>query len=124
MASDIDFGDDVESWLVNENGVLVFPGSVAGLPADEAANERRAAYAEYLKSSVWRAKREGALKNAWFRCEECGDQDAGLHVHHVSYDRVGGAELPKDLQVLCEDCHYHHHAFARAYMDYVRGRPA
>lgn len=124
IAGDIEFGDDAESWIVSDKGVIVFPDAVAGLSESGAAAECRAAYAAYLRSPTWRAKREGALKNSWFRCEECGSQGSDLHVHHVTYDRVGGDERPEDLQVLCSDCHYYHHAFAKAYVAHVRSDPA
>jgi len=122
VASDVEFTDDVESWLVEEGGRIAYPPAVAGEAHDwtqAVTRDRRLAYAEYLRSPTWREKRAGALKNAFFRCEECGDQNGGLHVHHKSYDRVGGGERPEDLQVLCENCHYHHHLFARVYVSYL-----
>lgn len=124
VADEIEIGDDVASWLVSEGGIIVFPEAVAGVPESAIMSSRRDAYERYLQSATRREKRAGALKNAWHRCEECGNPRAGLHVHHKTYKRFGGGELPEDLQVLCADCHYRHHEFAAAHVGYIRGDPA
>lgn len=121
-ADDFPFGDDVDSWIVSDDGVIVFPDSLSGV-TEVTASERRDAYSAYLQSPTWRTKRFGALKLARFRCEECGSKGKDLHVHHVSYVRVGGDETPEDLQVLCSDCHYHHHSVAKAYIEHFRESP-
>lgn len=67
-------------------------------------------YEDYIASELWRAKRAWALERADYKCQLCaasGD-DRVLHVHHNSYDRLG-AELPADLIVLCDGCHYTFH---------------
>lgn len=60
-------------------------------------------YREYLNSSAWRAKREEMLELAGYQCEECGS-GGHLHVHHLTYARLGREELD-DLAVLCPQCH-------------------
>lgn len=65
-------------------------------------------YADYLKSSHWKATREWALDRAGHHCQICPSAD-GLEVHHRTYARVG-KELPTDLAVLCGDCHEHFHS--------------
>jgi 5-methylcytosine-specific restriction endonuclease McrA len=80
-------------------------------------------YERYLRSAVWRAKRDGALRSARSECEECGSR-FDLQVHHRNYDRVGGNELPSDLQVLCEPCHLTVHEYAEAFLAFVRPRQA
>jgi len=60
-------------------------------------------YRRYLESDEWRAVRSGALERARHRCARCGSTD-DLHVHHVSYTRLG-YERPDDLTVLCAACH-------------------
>jgi len=65
---------------------------------------RRDCYLAYLQSDVWKKKRAQALTRADGKCEQCGDAQ-NLDVHHKTYIRVGGAELPRDLQVLCRSCH-------------------
>ena len=60
-------------------------------------------YRTYLQSAAWQAKREEALEVAGYSCEECG-ADGQLHVHHLTYARLGREELD-DLAVLCPQCH-------------------
>lgn len=80
---------------------------LATYPRMEVTPRIRARYRAYLESSEWRKRRNAALKNAGFRCDRCrGKRD--LQVHHRTYERLG-AELPADLEVLCENCHREHH---------------
>jgi hypothetical protein len=61
-------------------------------------------YAAYLLTEEWRKKRKAAIHRAGGRCQEC--LVAGLlHVHHLTYERVG-REWLDDLIVLCP---WHHH---------------
>lgn len=66
-------------------------------------------YEAYLRSSVWQAKRQLALTAAGHRCQLCNAAQR-LDVHHRTYERFGGGELPGDLTVLCRPCHDHFHA--------------
>lgn len=69
-------------------------------------------YAQYLQSAHWRDLREQAISNGSRRCAQCllprwvaelaYDQD--LHVHHLTYERLGN-ERPEDLRVVCARCH-------------------
>ena len=62
-------------------------------------------YAEYLESPGWRTKARIMKELAQETCEACGRQSVRpLHVHHLHYDSVGD-ESPRDLVVLCGDCH-------------------
>lgn len=67
-------------------------------------------YSEYLKSPYWKALRRRALHAAHYRCNRCGfrawpgSEDEWLHVHHLTYERLG-CERPEDLEVLCAQCH-------------------
>jgi hypothetical protein len=63
----------------------------------------RAAYQRYLESPEWHVLRRVAISLARHRCQLC-NASALLHVHHRTYERVGG-ELPCDLIALCDDCH-------------------
>jgi hypothetical protein len=65
-------------------------------------------YLDYLDSAEWDEQRRAALARAEYRCEECGASDVVLHVHHLTYVRLGD-EWPEDLQVLCEVCHEEAH---------------
>lgn len=74
-------------------------------------------YAEYISSDRWRERRA-----QWFRvarkngkalgCRGCAAAwRQGFHLHHRTYDRMGG-ERHSDLILLCEPCHVklHQHA--------------
>lgn len=60
-------------------------------------------YEVYLGSDIWKERAGSALKRAGYICERCKRRKA-VHVHHLSYERVG-EELPGDLQALCFQCH-------------------
>lgn len=73
----------------------------------------REQYAVYLQSPAWRAKREAVLQRCGGRCEDCeqyrrinhfGQRNRAVHVHHLTYDRVGREHLG-DLMGLCERHH-------------------
>ena len=70
-------------------------------------------YTDYLRSEAWRQKRWAALKRAHFTCARCGVASTTrsrveLHVHHLTYDRLGD-EFLNDLEVLCKACHENEH---------------
>lgn len=68
-------------------------------------------YASYLTTDHWRDIRTEMIE-AWPFCEHCKmprwlaeiayDQD--LHVHHLTYARIGCEEI-EDLATLCRRCH-------------------
>jgi hypothetical protein len=68
-------------------------------------------YREYINGQDWRARRRTYLAKFPF-CRRCGMGmeehkerfDTSLHVHHISYTRLG-AELDEDLETLCKPCH-------------------
>jgi hypothetical protein len=72
-----------------------------------AGRENAPDYKTYLQSSEWRRQRDRALTRAAFRCERCSSKRR-LHVHHLSYERLGH-EWDQDLEVLCETCHQGEH---------------
>jgi hypothetical protein len=67
---------------------------------------------QYLQSETWKAKRLQALVHHGCVCSRCGE--FGSDVHHRTYERVGGAELMEDLEVMCRPCHEAHHAAERS----------
>lgn len=67
---------------------------------------------QYLCSEVWRAKRTEAISFYGATCSRCGQY--GTDVHHKTYERVGGAELMSDLEIMCRGCHEAHHAAERS----------
>lgn len=61
-------------------------------------------YDEYLASDWWQRRARAKRYSTGYRCEECGESDRVLHVHHLTYARLG-RERDEDLEVLCESCH-------------------
>lgn len=67
----------------------------------------KSSYWELLKHPKWQEKRLEIMQRAGFACEECGDKETTLNVHHGYYRK--GAD-PWDypsgsLHCLCEPCH-------------------
>lgn len=81
-----------------------------GTPADL----RTMPYDAYLQTDHWAEQRWAALERAAWRCQVC-NAPRQLHVHHRTYKRRG-AELERDLVVLCGDCHvlFHEHGRLRS----------
>lgn len=63
----------------------------------------KAEYAEYLRSPHWRQFRKSAEKHLPKVCP-CGAR-RGLHLHHMTYERLGRERL-EDVAWLCGDCHH------------------
>lgn len=102
-------------------------------PVGAGKRKKMARYSAYLRSKVWREKRKAALARANGVCEFTVTVDAdrwpstvtpdvsfgtytgiyspmrctaeATHVHHKTYARFGGDELPEDLQALCKAHH-------------------
>lgn len=62
------------------------------------------AYVNYIKSPRWKKKREEVFAFYGKRCFACRKRAKVLHVHHVSYARLG-REAMGDLMPLCVPCH-------------------
>lgn len=77
-----------------------WPHFLAPLPSRQ---EWFGRYALYLRSWAWEQRRQGALRRAEYRCRTCPAVQR-LHVHHVTYVRVGMEQI-EDLRVLCSACH-------------------
>ena len=64
-------------------------------------------YSEQLKSPMWQKKRLEILNRDNFTCQDCGDTESQLQVHHKSY--VFGNKVWEydndNLVTLCETCH-------------------
>lgn len=58
-------------------------------------------YAKYLRSDHWIEFSSHVRKS---RCFCCGVEKTGLHVHHITYERVG-KELEQDVVTVCNGCH-------------------
>ena len=64
-------------------------------------------YYDDLKHPKWQKKRLEVLDRAGFECDNCGDNESTLHVHHGYYEKgLKPWEYPiESLHCLCEDCH-------------------
>lgn len=69
-------------------------------------------YSELLRSPHWQRKRLEVLSSADFKCQQCGDGDSNLQVHHKKYRKAALPwEYPIDnFTVLCDHCHKMEHA--------------
>ena len=64
-------------------------------------------YGEYLKSDLWRKKRENILDILGRKCNRCKTKYS-LIIHHITYDSVGNEKM-EDVEVLCYKCHREEH---------------
>ena len=64
-------------------------------------------YSEQLKSPLWQKKRLEIMQRDNFTCQDCGDTESQLQVHHKSYTYGNNVwEYENDnLITLCETCH-------------------
>jgi len=58
----------------------------------------------YLGSERWAAFRQEIIDERGYECERCGETEPPLHLHHLTYVRMGH-EAPSDVELLCPDCH-------------------
>jgi 5-methylcytosine-specific restriction endonuclease McrA len=65
-------------------------------------------YNQYLLTEHWQKTRKATLAARGYQCEKCRKRGGELHVHHLTYARLG-QERPEDLQVLCSECHRWEH---------------
>lgn len=63
---------------------------------------------KYMASREWYAKRNAVIERGGGNCERCR-RLPGVHVHHLTYERMGCERLD-DLQLLCNPCHEFLHA--------------
>ena len=64
-------------------------------------------YSEQLKSPMWQKKRLEIMQRDNFTCQNCGDENRQLQVHHKHYIYGNNVwEYDEDeLVTLCSDCH-------------------
>lgn len=78
-------------------------------------------YSEKLKNPRWQKKRLERLEESDFSCDNCGDGDSELAVHHRHYKK-GAAPWEydnDDLLVLCKKCHERLHTALDRLMRHV-----
>lgn len=69
-------------------------------------------YEQYLQTTYWAGVRWLAHYRAAWRCQLCNGPrwKATLHVHHRTYEHLGEeTQYPRDVIVLCKECHEHFH---------------
>ncbi len=68
-------------------------------------------FKKQYESPKWQKKRLEVLELSNYTCEECGDKETQLHVHHVRY--IKGRKVweyhTDALQCLCKNCHQKRH---------------
>lgn len=74
-------------------------------------------YRAYLLSPAWRTLCRQVRKRDRGFCCGCHRRCRSMHVHHLTYQRLGHEELD-DLQLLCAPCHKRMHK-----IEIVDGRP-
>lgn len=66
--------------------------------------DRSPEYTAYILSPKWKARRVQAIARAGGCCEMCGDCDAPLDVHHLTYRHFKHESLD-ELKAVCRSCH-------------------
>lgn len=61
-------------------------------------------YQFHLNSQRWKLFRDKVLKSRGRRCEQCRATQGTMHVHHLTYVRLGHEKM-KDVKILCVPCH-------------------
>lgn len=64
-------------------------------------------YSQYIRSMVWKRKKEAVRKRCDNVCEKCNEKHVSV-VHHLTYARLG-REYLSDLLGVCHDCHHELH---------------
>ena len=68
----------------------------------------------FLKSTAWAKIKVDIYFARDKQCERCGKNlFKYYHVHHLCYDRYGGAEEPADLILVCGKCHQKIHGIKK-----------
>ena len=75
-------------------------------------------YSAYLRSEMWREKREIVLKRCKRKCVCCGGE--AVQVHHWRYPRHYGWEKYRELSGICVDCHQDLHENYKGRLKWIR----
>lgn len=63
-------------------------------------------YSELLRDPRWQKKRLEIMNRDQFTCVKCGTKEHTLHIHHLKYTGQPWQAPDKDLETVCEDCHF------------------
>lgn len=80
------------------------PKARTGLP--------KQAYARYINSPEWRQRRVEWFERNARMCRDCNKVEGVMHLHHVTYVRLG-CEEDADLVCLCPTCHKRRHILGK-----------
>ena len=97
--------------LIPEKAVFRPALVLSFLPGLNGTDMTKMSYSEQLKHPNWQRKRLEVMKGAGFACENCGDTETMLNVHHRRYvkGRMVWEYENNELQCLCQPCHAQHH---------------
>ena len=71
-------------------------------------------YAKALQHPKWQRKRLKIMERDKWRCKDCGNTEAQLHVHHLHYScKFPWQELNTNLITLCNSCHAKAHKLVK-----------
>lgn len=78
---------------------------ISGLPGPPKIEEPPLSrYERALASPHWAHLKSNAIKESDGHCTGCSQRRNKLHLHHLTYERLGH-ELPEDVTLLCQGCH-------------------
>ena len=80
-------------------------------------------YSEKLKDPRWQKKRLEVLSRDEWKCQECGEKERTLHVHHKTYvyGKAPWDYNSNNLLTLCEDCHHDEDFHKQIFTDALHG---
>lgn len=78
-------------------------------------------YKDYLASDRWKAFATEAKVMTGGRCQGCDRETWSLHVHHLTYERLGN-ERATDVWVVCGSCHLKFHPHHKRRVNKARKR--
>ena len=61
-------------------------------------------YQQSIASGQWRSLRRKVIELRGNRCQQCGQEGASMHIHHLHYRSLGSEQL-EDVELLCAECH-------------------
>lgn len=87
------------------------PPADVHLAGVEKGIDMKLTYGEQLKRPEWQKMRLRVLENAGWKCEQCGNKEQMLHVHHKRYikGRMAWDYELDNFEALCESCHKDNH---------------
>ena len=68
-------------------------------------------YQEAIRHPRWQKRRLEKMQSVGFKCENCGNTEIELQIHHTFYDkdRKPWEYTLSELRCWCTDCHKQHH---------------